>query len=105
MSGKDAWRRIKRYVRKGTFKPLSRSGYYNVGKLFANLKRRAVYLTKKVRVGRVKFIYRGFKKSRALYITRSIGYGLFLRRFVKMKPFYRRVVPFGFSRKPAVRRL
>jgi hypothetical protein len=84
---------------------MSRSAYHKAGKLLANLKRRATYLTKKVRVGRVKFIYRGFKKSRALYITRAVGYGLFLRRFVKMKPFYRRVVPFGFSRKSAVRRL
>jgi hypothetical protein len=102
---KDVWRRIKRYIRKNTFKPMARSTYYKVGKVFANLKRRSIYLTKKVRIGRVKFIYRGFKKSRALYVTRAVSYGLFLRKFLKMKPFYRRVVPFGFSRKSAVRRL
>jgi hypothetical protein len=105
ITNKDMWRRIKGYIRKSTFKPMSKSTYYKVGRIFSKLKRRTVYLTKKVRIGRVKFIYRGFKKSRALYITKAISYGLFLRKFLKMKPFYRRVIPFGFSRKSAVRRL
>jgi hypothetical protein len=60
---------------------------------------------RKFKIGRIKFIYKGFKKSKAFFITRAVRFGVFLRRFKRLEPFYRRVVPFGFSRKPAVRRL
>jgi len=89
--------------RKGNVMP--KTLYQKTGQMYGSIRRRRIHTMKKAKIGRVKFIYRGLKKTKAAFIARSIRFGTFLRKFLKLPLFYRRVVPFGFSRKPAVRRL
>jgi hypothetical protein len=101
-----AKRRIKgrKQLRRLFKKPLRRRVFYYFKKLVYE-SGRTIRKFKKGKVGRVKFIFKGKRKKKSFFITKTIKHGLFLRRFIRLKPKHRRCVRFGFSKKPAVRRL